>query len=70
MADVKRWKQASIVLLALFPTALVLTVVRQWLLPDVGLVLGVLFGNVIGVAVLSWILMPVLTRWFDAWLRR
>jgi hypothetical protein len=31
---VKRWKQASIVLLALFPTTLVLTQVREWLLPD------------------------------------
>lgn len=70
MASVKRWKSASIVLLALFPTALVLTVLRRWLLPDVGLVLGVLIGNVLGVAILSWVLMPSLTKWFDAWLRR
>jgi antibiotic biosynthesis monooxygenase (ABM) superfamily enzyme len=69
-AEVKRWKQAAVVLLALFPTVLLLTVVRQWLLPDVGLVLGVLIGNVFGVAILSWVLMPVLTDWFDGWLRR
>jgi antibiotic biosynthesis monooxygenase (ABM) superfamily enzyme len=70
MAEVKRWKQAAVVLLALFPTALVLTLLRRWLIPDVGLVLGVLFGNVVGVAILSWVLMPVLTRRLDRWLRR
>lgn len=67
---VKRWKQASVVLLALFPTALVLTVLREWLLPDVHWVLGVLIGNVLGVVVLSWVLMPFLTRVLDDWLRR
>ncbi len=67
---VKRWKQASIVLLALFPTTLVLTQLRQWLLPDVHWVVGVLFGNVLGVAALTWLLMPRLTRWFSGWLRR
>lgn len=69
-ATVKRWKQASIVLLALFPTAVVLTQVRIWLLPDVHWTLGVLFGNVLGVVALTWVLMPRLTRWFAGWLRR
>lgn len=67
---VKRWKQASVVLLALFPTSLLLTLVRQWLLPDVHWVVGVLFGNVLGVIALSWALMPFLTRALDGWLRR
>lgn len=67
---VRRWKQASVVLLALFPTSLVLTLVRMWLLPDVHWVLGVLFGNVLGVIALSWVLMPFLTRVLDGWLRR
>jgi antibiotic biosynthesis monooxygenase (ABM) superfamily enzyme len=31
---------------------------------------AVLIGNVLGVAALSWLLMPWLTRWLDAWLRR
>ncbi len=70
VATVKPWKQASIVLLALFPTTLVLTQLRQWLLPDVHWVVGVLFGNVLGVAALTWLLMPRLTRWFAGWLRR
>lgn len=68
--EVKRWKQASIVLLALFPTSLMLTVVRGWLFPDLGLVLGVLFANVLGVIILSWLLMPPLTKWLANWLRR
>lgn len=66
----KRWKQASVVLLALYPTALTLTKVREWLLPDVHWTAGVLFGNAIGVAVLTWGLMPVLTRALAGWLRR
>jgi antibiotic biosynthesis monooxygenase (ABM) superfamily enzyme len=68
--EVKRWKQASVVLLALYPTALVLTLVREWLLPDIHWTLGVLFGNAVGVVVLSWVLMPWLTRLLDGWLRR
>jgi uncharacterized protein len=69
-APVRTWKQASVVLLALFPTALVLTVLRRWLLPDVNWVLGVLLGNVAGVIILSWALMPFLTRLLADWLRR
>ncbi len=67
---VKRWKQASIILLALFPTALTLALLRGWLLPDLPLVPTVLVSNVIGIVVLTWFLMPTLTRVFDAWLRR
>ncbi len=70
MASVKRWKQASLVLLALFPTTLVLTRLRMWLLPDVHWVLGTLIGNALGVVALTWLLMPRLTSWFAAWLRR
>lgn len=68
--EVERWKQASVVLLALFPTSVVLTLVRMWLLPDVHWVVGVVFGNVLGVIALSWALMPFLTRLLDGWLRR
>ena len=45
-----RWKQAAAVLLALFPTSLVLTVLRQTLLPNLSLVPSVLLTNVLGVA--------------------
>jgi antibiotic biosynthesis monooxygenase (ABM) superfamily enzyme len=70
MANVRRWKQASLVLLALVPTTVVLTRLRMWALPDVHWVLGILIGNVLGVIALTWVLMPRLTRWFAAWLRR
>lgn len=67
---VKRWKQASIVLLALFPTALALAVLRSWIVPESPLVPTVFVSNVLGIVVLTWWLMPMLTRVFDSWLRR
>ena len=67
---VKRWKQASVVLLALFPTSLALTVLRGWLLPDLPVVAAVFVSNVAGIAVLTWLLMPYLTRLLGGWLRR
>ena len=66
----RRWKQATVVLLGLFPTAVVLTAVRQWLIPDVHWIGAVLFANVFGVIILSWVIMPRLTRLFSGWLRR
>jgi antibiotic biosynthesis monooxygenase (ABM) superfamily enzyme len=47
-----------------------LGVVRSALYPDLTDPLAVLVGNVVGVAILSWLLMPVLTQRFDTWLRR
>lgn len=66
----KRWKQAALVLLALYPTALTLGYVREATLPGLAAPVAVLLGNVVGVAILSWVLMPMLTRRFDGWLRR
>ena len=70
MARVKTWKQATIVLLAIIPISLLVTAVRRWLLPDVNWWTAVLLGNVVGVALLSWVAMPFLTRVFERWLRR
>lgn len=67
---VKRWKQACTVLLALFPTSVAITVARDVIAPDLPMVPAVFVGNAIGVAALSWLLMPSLTRWLDPWLRR
>ncbi len=67
---VKRWKQASLVLLGLYPTALAITTIRNSFLPKYGMFADVLIGNVAGVALLTWIVMPVLTRVFDNWLDR
>jgi antibiotic biosynthesis monooxygenase (ABM) superfamily enzyme len=70
MAKVKTWKQASIVLLGIIPISLLVTAVRRWLLPDVNWWTAVFIGNVIGVALLSWVAMPFLTRVFERWLQR
>lgn len=66
----KRWKQAVVVLLALFPTALVITLIRIEIAPDMNVVAAVFVGNVIGVAALSFVLMPILTGWLKPWLER
>ncbi len=59
------------VLFALYPTVLVINELLGWVLPeDFPYLLGVLIGNVVGVAALSWILMPRLTSYFHTWLRR
>lgn len=67
---VAKWKQSIAVLIALFPTALVLTVLRQALLPDLPLVPSVLLSNVLGVAALTWVMMPWVTRLLEPWLQR
>lgn len=56
-------------LLALYPTVMAITYVKNWLLPGVWLPLDILGGNIIGVIILTWVLMPVLTRLLDRWLR-
>lgn len=66
----KRWKQAALVLLALYPTALVIGAVRELVAPDLAVPVATFIGNAVGVGVLSWWLMPWLTRSFDGWLRR
>lgn len=69
-ASVKTWKQASVVLLALYPTVLALNEILGWLIPDVPYLLAILIGNILSVALLSWVLMPRLTRLLDGWLRQ
>ncbi|MEM8705294.1 MAG: antibiotic biosynthesis monooxygenase [Actinomycetota bacterium] len=64
------WKQATLVLAALYPTALVIGSIRDTIAPDLPVVLATLIGNAAGVAVLSWLLMPPLTRRFQRWLTR
>lgn len=66
----KIWKQAALVLLALYPTSLLLSWLRGVALPGLSSAVAVLVVNVIGVSLLSWILMPPLTQRFNRWLRR
>ncbi len=69
-AEPRKWKQAVVILMALFPVSLTVTVVRSWLFPDLAVVPSVFVSNVIGIAILTWFLMPPLTRALDGWLRR
>ncbi len=69
-SPVRRWKQALVVLAALYPTALLLGLVLRSVAPDLPRALMTLAGNVLGVAVLTWLVMPPLTRVLDGWLRR
>lgn len=64
----KRWKQAVAVLLALFPVSLLITAVRTEVAPDMNMILAVLVANVLGVAALSFLLMPMVTKWLARWL--
>jgi len=66
----KRWKQSIAVFLALFPTSLIITLVRVDVAPNMNVVLGVFIGNVLGILALTYILMPRVTRWLGSWLTR
>ncbi len=66
----KTWKTAAVVLLALFPTSLTLTVLRGWLTPDLPMVPSVFLSNLLGVLILSYVLLPPLTERLSDWLRR
>lgn len=66
----RRWKQAVAVLIALFPTTLALGFVQRTLAPDVAWVPALFASNVIGIAALTWLLMPLVTRLLSDWLRR
>ncbi|MET8803392.1 antibiotic biosynthesis monooxygenase [Streptomyces sp. NPDC004546] len=65
------WKQAMSVLLALYPTVMVLnlTVGRALTHADVAGYLGLFISNVLSVAILTWLLMPlVVNRALAFWL--
>lgn len=66
----KRWKQSVAVFIALFPTSLIITLVRVEVSPNMNVVLGVFIGNVLGILALTYLLMPRITRWLRSWLTR
>lgn len=65
-----QWKQAVAVLIALFPTTLTLVFLQRSLVPDVPWVAALLVSNALVVAILTWLLMPLVTRMLGGWLRR
>ena len=62
------WKQAMIVLLALYPTVMVLAYLLSPRLERLPLALSMFIGNVASIAVLTWLLMPLANRAFGFWL--
>lgn len=67
---VRTWKQACAVLLALYPSTVLVTWVRLQLIPDAPSLLGTLIGNVVVTAMLTWLLMPHVTKLLAGWLKR
>lgn len=62
------WKQALVVLLALYPTVIATGFALGPLVADLPNAVQVLLGNITGVAVLTWLLMPATTRLMRWWL--
>ena len=62
------WKMALVVLLALYPTVMLLTMfVTPWL-AGLGLAVSMLIGNALSVSMLQWGVMPRLTALLRRWL--
>ena len=66
----RRWKQAIAVFIALFPTVLIITLIRGAIAPNMNVVAAVFVGNVLGILMLTYVLMPPLTRLLGEWLSR
>ncbi|MDP9862250.1 MULTISPECIES: hypothetical protein [Streptosporangium] len=64
------WKQAMSVLLALHPTVMILNLTLSPALRVAHLPgdLALFVGNVVSVALLTWLLMPLVNRIFASWL--
>jgi len=67
---VPRWKQAVVVFIALYPTVILTSYLARWFWPDLNLLVAIFVGNVISIAILTWILMPVVTARLTGWLQR
>lgn len=62
------WKQALSVLLALYPTVMLLGLVTNPLIKGLSLPIRMMIGNALSVALLTWLIMPCVTRWLGFWL--
>lgn len=64
------WKEALVVLLALYPTVMLLTLfVIEPFFKGWSMATAMYVGNMMSVALLTWVLMPKMTRWLSFWLR-
>jgi hypothetical protein len=62
------WKQAMTVLLALYPTVMVLTLLLSPRLTSVPFPLQMFISNAVGTVLLTWLVMPLVTRALSFWL--
>lgn len=62
------WKTALSVLVGLYPTVVLLTLGLSALWPTAPLWAALLVGNVASVSVLTWVVMPLVTRALGRWL--
>ena len=62
------WKQAMIVLLVLYPIVMLLTNFLSPSLASLPLAVSMFIGNLVSVALLTWLLMPLANRAFSFWL--
>jgi antibiotic biosynthesis monooxygenase (ABM) superfamily enzyme len=63
------WKMVLTVLLALYPTVMVIAIAIMPRLSGLPFALTMLVGNVLSVSALQWVLMPRLNRILDFWLK-
>lgn len=65
-----KWKQAVVVFVGLYPTVIFTSYLARWFWPDLNLFVAIFVGNVISIAILTWMLMPVLTSKLADWLNQ
>lgn len=61
------WKQALAVLFALYPTVMVLTFLNP-LMHNLSFAVQMLIGNILSVALLTWLVMPRVSQFLNFWL--
>src|SRR5947199_5573316 len=63
-----RWKMAAVTLLGVYPVSLLIALVISPMLPKMSLLINTLVVSGIIVGLLTWVVMPVLTRLLHKWL--
>jgi uncharacterized protein len=62
------WKQGASVLLALYPTVMILSLLTSRPLRSLSFPVQMMIRNMLSVALLTWLVMPLMTRWLGFWL--
>jgi uncharacterized protein len=62
------WKTALSVLVGLYPTVVILTIAISEIWKSASLWQSLLLGNILSVALLTWVVMPIVTRVLRFWL--